>query len=357
MSQRKHRFFGITARTLMILSAGLLVLAYLSIFVNPAKFWVMTIFGLLYLPLLLLNLTLLVWALIRHSKSFWIPLLAVLPSILIFGRHFQMAPEDVLPSADDVKIVSYNVGRFAAGPSGRAASRDSVFAFLRRQDADIICLQEVFFDHSSTLENEFAGKFGDYHLEYYVYTQPSGVYGNVILSRMPARNKGKVVFEHSANMALYGDYLIGERLFRVYNCHFQSYNISLSGIGKALRRGFGDAVRDTERKMSSSLSLRPKQVDAVIQNIEKSALPCIVTGDFNDTPMSYTYWRLSKGRCDSFMEAGRGFGATYSMLRPLLRIDYILYPELLEAVSHKVFSEIVASDHYPIATSLRPAQK
>ena len=353
MSQGRHRFFGITARTLMILSAGLLVLAYLSIFVNPAKFWVMTVFGLLYLPLLILNVTLLFWALIRHSKSFWIPLLAVLPSIVVFGRHFQPGSEDYMPSADDVKIVSYNVGRFAAGPSGRAASRDSVFAFLRRQDADIICLQEVFFDQASSLEKMMAEEFGDYHLEYYVYTQPSGVYGNVILSRMPARNKGKVIFEHSANMALYGDYLLADRLFRVYNCHFQSYNISLSGIGKALRRDVGDAVRDTERKMSSSLSLRPQQVDAVIRDIEKSALPSIVAGDFNDTPMSYTYWRLSKGRRDSFMEAGHGFGATYSMLRPLLRIDYVLYPELLTAVFHKVCKEESASDHYPIVTILR----
>lgn len=353
MSQGKHRFFGITARTLMILSAGLLILAYLSIFVNPAKFWLMTVFGLLYLPLLILNLTLLFWALIRHSKSFWIPLVAVLPSILVFGRHFQPGAEEFSPAEDDVKIVSYNVGRFAAGPAGRTASRDSVYAFLRRQDADIICLQEVFFEHSSSLENEFAEKFGDYHLEYYVYTQPSGVYGNVILSRMPARNKGKVIFEHSANMALYGDYIIFDRLFRVYNCHFQSYNISLSGIGKALRRGFGDAVRNTERKMSSSLSLRPKQVDAVIQDIEKSSLPCIVAGDFNDTPMSYTYWRLSKGRRDSFMEAGHGFGATYSMLRPLLRIDYVLYPGLMKAVSHEVYKTEKSSDHYPIVTILR----
>ena len=154
-------------------------------------------------------------------------------------------------------------------------------------------------------------------------------------------------------MALYGDYLIADRLFRVYNCHFQSYNISLSGIGKALRSDVGDAVRDTERKMSSSLSLRPRQVDAVIRDIEKSALPCIVAGDFNDTPMSYTYWRLSKGRRDSFMEAGHGFGATYSMLRPLLRIDYVLYPELLTAVFHKVCKEETASDHYPIVTILR----
>lgn len=353
--KKKHRYFGITARTLMILSGALLILSYLSIFINPAKFWMMTVFGLLYIPILLLNLFLLAWAVIRHSKAFWIPLSVLLPSIAIFGRNFQFGSgHEFAPKADDVKIISYNVGRFNDGPAGAAATRDSIISFISRQNADIICLQEVSFNLASSLEMKLSEKFGDYDIEYYVYTQKSGVYGNVTLSRLPIRGKGKIVFEKSANMALYGDYEIGGRLMRVYNCHFQSYNISLSGIGQAFRRDAGGTVRETERKMSSSLSLRPRQVDAVIRDIESCALPCLVVGDFNDTPMSYTYWRLSRGRGDSFMEAGEGFGATYSMLRPLLRIDYVLYPcEMLEAVSHQVFTDVIYSDHYPLAATLR----
>ena len=39
----------------MTISAMLLVLSYLSMYCNPAKFWFMTIFGLLFLPLLITN--------------------------------------------------------------------------------------------------------------------------------------------------------------------------------------------------------------------------------------------------------------------------------------------------------------
>ena len=42
-----HMLFGLTARTFMLMNAGVLVLSYLSMFVNPAKAWFMTIFGLL----------------------------------------------------------------------------------------------------------------------------------------------------------------------------------------------------------------------------------------------------------------------------------------------------------------------
>ena len=71
----------------MAISAGLLLLSYLASYVNPAKAWFMTIFGLLYAPLLILNTFLLVWALFRRSRSFLIPLIAIAPSIFIIGKY------------------------------------------------------------------------------------------------------------------------------------------------------------------------------------------------------------------------------------------------------------------------------
>ena len=53
--KHKHRIFKFTARTLMTISAIALLLSYLSIFCNPAKLWFMTLFGLLYLPFLVLK--------------------------------------------------------------------------------------------------------------------------------------------------------------------------------------------------------------------------------------------------------------------------------------------------------------
>ena len=346
----------ITARTLMIVAAAALVLSYLSIFCNPAKFWIMTIFGLLYLPLLILNITLLVMAILRRSKALWIPLIVLLPSIFIFQWHFQPGGTDAPRSSSDIKVITYNVGRFDFLGGGRQACRDSVFGFLRREKADIICLQEITVPKDQQVESFFHQVFPEYHIDYYVHTQKTGSYGNVTLSRFPVAGKGKISFDNSTNMALYGDYIIGGRTIRIYNCHFQSYNISLARIGAAIKGRSSAAVKEAEDKMKFSLKLRPKQVDAVIKNIAQCPLESFVSGDFNDTPMSYTYWRLSKGRRDSFIAAGKGFGATYSMLKPLLRIDYLLFPGSLAATSHRV-EKINFSDHYPVIGTFSVSDK
>ena len=65
----RNRFFGLTSRVLMLIVAGLLVLSYASIIVNPAKVWFISLIGIFFIPLSILNLFLLLWALKRRSKS------------------------------------------------------------------------------------------------------------------------------------------------------------------------------------------------------------------------------------------------------------------------------------------------
>ena len=71
----RNRFFGLTSRVLMVIVAGLLILSYASIVVNPAKIWLISLVGIFFIPLSILNLILLLWALKRRSRSFLIPLL------------------------------------------------------------------------------------------------------------------------------------------------------------------------------------------------------------------------------------------------------------------------------------------
>ena len=106
-------------------------------------------------------------------------------------------------------------------------------------------------------------------------------------------------------------------------------------------------MKDTEIKMKRSIVRRPRQVSKVLEDIENCTENVIIAGDFNDNPMSYTYWRLRKTGKDSFVEAGHGTGATFSRFSPFLRIDYILFPESYNALSHKVIKKNY-SDHYPI---------
>jgi len=353
MAKKHGIFLGLTARFLMMIAGGLLVLSYLSIFVNPAKAWWMTIFGLLFIPLLLLNIFLLVWAIIRGSKALIIPFLALLPAVFIMKYYYGF--NDVDPEEEgNVKIVTYNVGKFSTDKLGleNEDCTDSVAAFLKTQNADIICMQEFWAPNEVDIKEWLTKNFPGYTSEYFVYTNSKGRSGNVTLSRFPTVDKGVLDFENSTNLAVYSEYEIDGKRMRVYNCHFESYNLSLPYLVKTFKGDYRKAVRETEAKMKRSLSLRPRQVQQVLDDILSSPTDAIIMGDFNDTPLSYTYRRLSRGHEDTFVKAGKGFGATYSAFKPFLRIDFILYPKSGNAVRHEVLQKKY-SDHYPVVAEIK----
>ena len=357
--KRRNWFFGLTSRVLMMIVAGLLILSYASIVVNPAKVWLISLVGIFFVPLSIVNLFLLLWAIKRRSKSFLIPLLALFPAFFFVGRYAQIDTEEkrterLSDIGETLKVISYNVGRFALDDNGlesRSECADSIFAYIGSQDADIICLQEFHTDNVAKVKAYLKSKMPGYRSEYYLFPSGKGAFGNVTLSRLPVKGKGVLKFENSANLAIYTDYSAYGRDFRIYNCHFESYNISMSGMVRALTNKDGAVFAETGNKMKRSITRRPKQVDKVFDDIEKCPVEAFVCGDFNDNPMSYTYYRMTRGRKDSFVEAGHGFGATYSALWPMLRIDYVLFPERYKAVSNTI-PRIAFSDHYPVIASI-----
>ena len=128
MAEKKHKglgrfLFGLTARTFMLMNAAVLVLAYLSMYVNPAEAWFMTIFGLLFIVFFAMNVFLLLWAVRRRSGSVVIPLLALLPSVFLIGRYVQFSGRDEV-SEDAVTLIDYNVGKFVMHPSHARISSD-----------------------------------------------------------------------------------------------------------------------------------------------------------------------------------------------------------------------------------------
>ena len=347
--KKQHGWFSrFTFGTACLLLGGLLALSYLSILVNPAKAWFFTIFGLLFIPLLVLTLLFFIWALVRRSRMGGFLAVMLLPAVFLIGKYYQFrVPEP--GRKPTLKVVSYNVGLFAHGnmDDRRLVLADSIAAFLRRTDADVICLQEFHLPNTLNMDAWFRDHFPGYTADYYVLTGESGHAGNVTLSRRPVLYRGKLDFAKSTNLALHTDIQLDSIVLRFYNCHFESYNISLSGLVKSIGHQTDEVVEDTGRKMRRGITQRPRQVEEVMKDVDNCPVRSVVLGDFNDNPLSYTVHRLSRGRKDTFVEAGKGFGATFRSLWPLLRIDYILYPRDLHAVSYEV-PKVKYSDHYPI---------
>ena len=100
---------------------------------------------------------------------------------------------------------------------------------------------------------------------------------------------------------------------------------------------------------------RAYQVDMLSEHIESSNYPVIVCGDFNDTPVSYTYRKLKSGLKDAFITAGTGLGTTYRGLVPYMRIDYIMHSGEFRA-KHFQIRKVEWSDHYPVVTQFTISQ-
>lgn len=338
----------------MAIPAGLLLSSCVSVLVNPAKAWLLVPLEILFWPLLLVNLFLAIWAVFRKSRAIVIPVLAMLPACFFLGRFIQFKGGEGSPE-DSIKVISYNVGRFRSYPRKMDARtcQDSVIAFLRRTDADIICLQEFYMLNGGGQAAVLLGALmKGYKPAYYLYTGKKGRFGNVTLSRYPIKDKGHIDFDSSVNLAVWSDCRIGTQTIRVYNCHLESYNISPAGILENLRgKRDKEVLEDTGRKMRRSIKHRASQVDKIFTEMDNSPVPSIICGDFNDPPLSYTYHKTMRGHKDCFREAGSGIGASYPSTLPTVRLDYILIPREMQATGYDC-PAVKYSDHRPVVAEI-----
>ena len=348
---RRARRGGFLFKLMAVLSAAALMLSYLSMFFNPVEFPALLFFGMYYVPLLLLNLLLLVVALLRMRLSFFIPLVALVPSLFIIDRFVKSGSDEEEALSGGIKVLTYNLGRYDGG-GRKVTSNESVGGirrFMVEQDADIVCLQEFAVKDTSSL--------GLYLPEYPYMARHlfngKRAFGNVTLSKYPIVRSETMAFAGSRNLSLITDIDIDGRTVRVYNCHLESYSISFTALVKRLfhKDGFTDEVVQVHGRMREATLRRAEQVASLLQSESDSRYPNIVCGDFNDTPVSYTYQRLVKTKKDSFVEAGAGFGGTYSLLWPMLRLDYILFPREYVSGRHETF-RVPWSDHYPVSVNI-----
>ena len=373
MVQKRHGLLlGIVSTAIMLLCGGALWLSWFSMYIHPEKAWGLTLFGLLFPLLVLLNILMLIWAIALRSRSAVIPLLALIPAFFLSGRYIQFNKASEATGSGEivsgkagkvavdgaVKVLTWNVGKFSAakkstGLDSWQTCADSVFTALRKMSPDVICLQEFHLDKASRINDFLKAKYPGWEQTSYTYTNTSGCYGCVILSRFPILGKGKFDFSHSSNLAIYADIETPSQRLRVYNCHFESYSISPERLIASLDSSL---VRETESKLKHSIMRRPSQAQIIADDIDASPYDVIVTGDFNDNPVSYTYRLLAGGRKDAFVEAGRGLGQTYAKMGPFLRIDYVLFPKDWKALDY-VCPKLKLSDHYPVATTLAPQKK
>ncbi len=334
-----------------------LLLIYLSVFIPPDHFWPTAFLGLLYPYILLINLLFVIFYALRKSGKILFSLLVILIGYQHLLNYFQPVP-NFSHNSSGLKIISYNVNYFSKDISKKQTSGSRIIEYLQSADADIICLQETrFFKTGKLSPDAILGALPGF--KHYQLAHSNSYAGPLTLSKFPIFRLGEIRFEHSANMVLYSDIIVKPNdTVRVYNCHFQSYKISPEAytLTDPDKTGTNEQqLREAKlitRKMIIAFSIRAKQARTVEAHIRKCPYPVIVCGDFNDTPLSYTYHIISNQLKDSFTEAGFGFSHTYNGFLPSFRIDYILFSSRFKAVSYQC-DRVDLSDHFPVKAILK----
>jgi endonuclease/exonuclease/phosphatase family metal-dependent hydrolase len=339
-----------------------LVLSYLAVHINPDIFAFPAFFGLAYPYLLLVNIIfVIIWTFFLRPEAF-ISLLVIISGLTHFSNYIKLGK----PSGDKTgafRVESYNIrlfNYFEGNPQQN--SEKKIIELLKNQKSEIICLQEVYFNENpERKEKEIISALGGnyYRHSKYIGSGKNRFYGILILSKFPIVRKGDIIYPASSSLTIYSDILVGKDTFRLFNNHLQSFR--LRRMEQSILREFTEAAGDKEKldeikSITSSLKngfkRRALQSQVLKSNLNSSPYPVIVAGDFNDTPVSYSYRKIRKGLYDSFVTSGYGAGFTYKGRYPPNRIDYILYDNNLECREFSI-TKVKYSDHYPIISYFR----
>ncbi len=350
-----------------ILLAVSLLLAYLAPFISPSVFWPVAFFGLAFPYILILNLIFVVYWLFRWKRAIFISLISILAGIYhinnyipIFQKSANLTGEQT--TGQDLKVLSYNVRAFNLYDwLNDPNTNKGIFNFIRSEHPDIICLQEFYTGRNSEFSPErISNLFREtpyQHVHYSYQTGKNTGYGIATFSRFPIKEKGKIQFENSGNLAIFTDIDINGNLIRVYNNHLQSIKLKSNNYAfiDSLKLKYNEQqmreIQEISGKIKKAFITRSKQAERVSEHISTSPFPVIVCGDFNDTPVSYTYRKMRRDLNDAFVTAGKGLGTTY-LGWPPFRIDYIFYSKEFTAMEFEKV-EAKLSDHYPILVRLK----
>ena len=183
-----------------------------------------------------------------------------------------------------------------------------------------------------------------------------------IYSKFRILNSGRVdcinAVDTSRTVSVWADLRIWNDTVRVFCNHLRSTHIKSDDGDYLMNYRFltdtarHEKLRSILNRMRYNSISRSLQVDTIARLIAATPHARIVCGDFNDTPLSYTYRRMSQGLQDAFREKGRGFSHTYRGFYNTFRIDYILASGEFEFLSYEV-PAVEFSDHHPVFVRLK----
>lgn len=276
----------------------------------------------------------------------------------IVTRYFSLNLKNDKPG-NSYKLFNFNTYglRIPDIESRQLDCQDTLNDFLKTDKYSIACFQEY------PMKGARHGKFYDKlmnglplrykALSEYNYEEKSTQYILVTASEFPFIEQQ--VFKYEGNsFAMLTDIRFPDKIVRVYNVHLMS--VKLTSEKRLLvydkKSNISDLIiqtREAVRKLKTAFIHRENQLKILKSSIDESPYPVIIAGDFNDTPVSYTYTQLKAGMKDASSKAVNALKRTYKHSTFPLQIDYVLHDKEISCSGFRRV-ELDISDHYAIST-------
>lgn len=345
-----------------VLFAVALLMSDAAAFIPPSKAWILSFFGLAYIPLLFINIFFTVfWVVVRLRHAVF-PFITILLSWNSFFNTFAFhLSSNTEKHIGDFRVMSYNVRNFDLyNWSANENTRSNMFKQIKKISPDVVCFQEFMSRDEGNYMNvkeltELGYKY--YHFEKTLTLHRTEHWGIATFSKFPIVNRQRVEYKNETrNACIYSDIKVKGKIIRVYNAHLQSVFFGRNDykfIDSLEQKKFSSISRakNIMRKMKQAYEYRGKQAEDIAESISHSPYPVIVCADCNDTPSSYAYRTIRRNMQDVFTKKSWGVNHTYNRFLPILRIDYIFSDNTL-IVKNYFSSYKKYSDHYPVITDL-----
>lgn len=318
------------------------LLGYLLPFLAPKLFPFLSVVTLVLPSLLIVNVALFCYWGMQFKRQVFLPLFVLLLGLTSFPKFYKFTEKVIEREEDDFVLMSYNVRLFNLFKwIPDEAVPEKIKEFVEMQDPDILCLQE--FSKNARLS------FPQFKYRYITTHGKKIKTGQAIYSKFQIIDKGEINLPNSNNNVVFVDILKEKDTIRVYSMHLQSVNISPDIHEKI------DEVKSKKilNRLSKAFREQQLQSELIQAHSADAEYPVIICGDLNNSAFSYVYRNIKGELQDAFVEAGKGFGATYHFPYYPARIDYVFVDKRIEIRSFKTHSDFVNSDHYPITTSLK----
>ncbi len=323
------------------IAAFALLLSYLLPYVSPKTFPLLSVLSLTVPILIIINIIFFVYWVVVLNKRLTLSLLVLILGFSHVSSLYKISGKEWDEEEESVTFMSYNVRSFNRFDWIESSTiPQDISGLVKQQKPDIFCAQE-FYNNRDT-------DFTQYSYKYQNFNNDNGELALVIFSQFPIINKGSLHFKKTANNIIFADIVAKKDTIRVYNIHLQSHKINANT----------DKLADEDsqkllKRIQISFEKQQEQAEMLIEHMKTSPYKNILMGDFNNTPYSYVYNKItSENLKDAFKDGGRGFGKTFTFDLFPMRIDFILVSEESEVLEFRNF-DIKLSDHYPIFSRIK----